>query len=185
MKIKPMTRPGGVVMELDRGDDRLMENSVKAVAAAPFKLKEILVPVDFSESSMKALQYALPMAEKFGARISLIHVVEPKFAPEEMMAPSEMLELKGELVKSGWQRLESVCHQSITPDIASTTIVEVGRPYEEIVAAAKKYKTDLIIIATRGHTGLKHFFIGSTAERVVRHAPCPVLTVREREQDFV
>jgi universal stress protein A len=69
--------------------------------------------------------------------------------------------------------------------MVADTVVEIGRPYEQIVAAAKTHNIDLIIIATRGYTGLKHLFIGSTAERVVRHAPCPVLTVREREQDFV
>ena len=185
MKIKPTTRRGGVVMELDRRDDRLLEKSAKAAEAAPFKLKEILVPIDFSESSLKALHYALPLAEKFGARVTLINVIEPRFSPEEMMMPSEMLELKSELVKGAWDRLETLAHEAIKPAITSTTAVEVGRPYEEIVAAAKKHKTDLIIIATHGRTGLRHFLIGSTAERVVRHAPCPVLTVREREHDFV
>jgi universal stress protein A len=185
MKIKPTTRPGRVVMELDRRDEWLLESSAKTAAAAPFKLKEILVPIDFSESSLKALQYALPMAEKFGAHITLFHVIEPRFGPADMMAPAEILEVEGDLVRAGWQKLELLCHQSIKPAITSSSLVEMGRPYEEIVAAAKTHKTDLIIIATHGHTGLKHFFIGSTAERVVRHAPCPVLTVREREHDFV
>ena len=185
MKIKPTSKPGRVVVELDRRDDRLMEKSLQAGATSPFKLKAILVPIDFSESSLKALRYALPLAENFGAKITLIHVVEPRISPEEMVLSSDIVELRNVLVKDGWQKLKSLCHQTIKPAIASDTVVKVGRPYEEIVAAAKTHKADLIIIATRGYTGLKHFFIGSTAERVVRHAPCPVLTVREREQDFV
>ena len=180
MKIKPSLGP-----VLNRPDEQLPTKSAKAAETSPFKLKEILVPTDFSEASMKALQYALSLAEKFGARITLIHVVKPISNSGGMMVPSEILEMKGALVKSGWKKLESLCNQTIKSAIASNTVVEVGKPYVKIVAAAKTHKTDLIIIATHGYTGLKHFLIGSTAERVVRHAPCPVLTVREPEQDFV
>jgi universal stress protein A len=185
MKIKPTSKPGRVVVELNRRDDRLLEKSLAAAEASPLKLKEILVPIDFSLPSMKALRYALPMAENFGARITLLHVVEPMIQPDELVAPSEIVEVRSARVKSAWQKLETLGHQTIKPAIDSDTVVEVGRPYEEIVAAAKARKTDLIIMATRGHTGLKHLLVGSTAERVVRHAPCPVLTVREPEHDFV
>jgi nucleotide-binding universal stress UspA family protein len=64
-------------------------------------------------------------------------------------------------------------------------VVRLGHPYQEITDAARELKVDLIVISTHGYTGLKHVLLGSTAERIVRHAPCPVLTVREKEQDFV
>jgi universal stress protein A len=70
-------------------------------------------------------------------------------------------------------------------DLNKTTLLRSGRPAYEIVEAAKRLDTDLIIISTHGHTGLKHVFLGSTAENVVRYAPCPVLTVREHEHEFV
>jgi Universal stress protein family len=63
--------------------------------------------------------------------------------------------------------------------------VRIGRPFHEIVTLAEALHIDLIIVATHGHTGLKHVFLGSTAERVIRHAPCPVLVVREKEREFV
>ncbi|MDB6067980.1 MAG: putative universal stress protein [Pedosphaera sp.] len=185
MKIRPTEKPGRVVVELNRRDDRLMEEIGKAPATPPFKLKEILVPIDFSEPSLKALRYALPMAEKYGARITLIHVIEPAFNSAEMMEPSEMIDMKSAQVKAGWQKLQALCDQVDAASVTMGSAVEVGKPFEAIVAAAKTRKADLIIIATHGYTGLKHFFIGSTAERVVRHAPCPVLTVREQEQDLV
>jgi universal stress protein A len=73
----------------------------------------------------------------------------------------------------------------VDKSITSEELVHIGRPYEEIITVAKEHKADLIIIATHGRSGLKHAFLGSTAERVVRHAPCPVLVVREREREFV
>ena len=69
--------------------------------------------------------------------------------------------------------------------IGAEALVRAGQPYYEITTAAKELDVDLIVITTHGRTGLKHALLGSTAERVVRHAPCPVLTVREREHDFI
>ena len=70
-------------------------------------------------------------------------------------------------------------------NVRGQALVRLGQPHREITEAAKELHVDLIVLATHGYTGLKHAFLGSTAERVVRHAPCPVLTVREREHDFV
>ena len=148
------------------------------------QLKRILVPIDFSDSSLKALRYAVPFAEKFGATIYLVHVLEPPFLASNI----ENLGLaipQRELAQSTREKLLSLAAQEIEELVPVSAEVRTGRAFDQIAAVAKELDVDLIIIATHGYTGLKHILLGSTAERVVRHAPCPVLTVREREREFV
>jgi nucleotide-binding universal stress UspA family protein len=153
---------------------------------AGFALKRILVPIDFSPLSKKALQYALRFAEEFGAEVILLHVIEPEvpLAFEGfMIAPS--ISPNGNRTKCAnrLKVLASSIAVRATKYVQST--VRTGLPAYEIVEAAKESDVDLIVIATHGYTGWKHFAIGSTAERVVRAAPCTVLVVREREHEFV
>lgn len=187
MKIKPAAKRGEVLLKLKRTDDALLERGFQAAVenVSPFRLKEILVPIDFSEPSRKALDYAIPFAEKFGARITLVHVVEPRIYPEAAVVPSEMEESNIAMMKDARKQLETMRKARIPRSIASQVHVHLGTPHAQIVATALASEADLIIIATRGLSGLKHFLLGSTAERVVRHAPCPVLTVRQKENDFV
>jgi nucleotide-binding universal stress UspA family protein len=170
-------------MELEPGDDQLMAHS--AAEGEPrnysFQLKNILVPIDFSEFSQKALAHAVPLAEKFGAKITLVHVVEPSIYPETLLVSPEREEMNIQFTVDGRNLLETLRREKIDPAIPSDAIVLVGRPYAQIIEAAQSKNADLIVIATHGYTGLKHVLLGSTAERVVRHATCPVLTVRERE----
>lgn len=173
-----------MVFQLDRRDDHLLEKSVNKPAAAPFRLKKVLVPIDFSACSRKALVYALRFAQQFGAQLLLVHVVEPMIVPENvLMAVPELPEAGGNLVNDAQERLAQLARKEIPSEIKVTTLVRVGRPFHEIIETAKAEEVDLITIATHGYTGLKHVFLGSTAERVVRHASCPVLTVREPEHD--
>lgn len=183
MKMKPTTERGEVVMKLDRRDDHLMAEGLKDMEAHgwPFQLKNILVPIDFSATSHNVLRYAVPLAEKFGARIILVHVVEPRIYPENLVIPAEIEQINVRLVQNGHEMLERLCRRVVTPSVKSDMMVMLGKPYERIVEVAKAEKVDLIVIATHGYTGLKHAFLGSTTERVVRHAPCPVLTIRELE----
>jgi len=147
-------------------------------------LKSILVPIDFSETSKKALRYALRFAEQFGGKLTLLNVVEPVATPDFAYYP--LLVESDKVKKLAEARLESLCSQmSIPRGLLDQTLVRYGTPFAEICDAARTSKTDLIILTTHGHTGLKHVLLGSTAERVVRHAPCPVLTVREKEHEFV
>jgi nucleotide-binding universal stress UspA family protein len=83
------------------------------------------------------------------------------------------------------ERLAEVAHRARETEVEVRTEICQGTPYEEIVKVAKAEEVELIVIATHGFTGFKHFLLGSTAERVVRTAPCPVLVVREKERDFV
>jgi nucleotide-binding universal stress UspA family protein len=182
MKVKPSTKPGEVVMELNRSDEKLLDRSFAEAQGPgwPFQLENVLVPIDFSEFSRRALEYALPLAEKFGAKIILVHVVEPAFYPENVMIPVETEDLNTIMLREGQKMLDGLGTEKIKPEINSEKIVAIGRPHNEIIQMAESHHADLIIIATRGRTGLKHMLMGSTAERVVRHAPCPVLVVRER-----
>lgn len=168
-------------MELNRTDDALLE---KGVAAGVFRLQTILVPVDFSSFSSKALDYAVAFARQFGATIVLVHVVEPMVYPENYMAvPTVNEDINGSLMKAAEEKL-AAARKAIDSDRVKG-VTRLGRPYVEIVEVAKEEEADLIILATHGHTGFKHVLLGSTAERVVRHAPCPVLTVRNPEHDFI
>ncbi|OLE56480.1 MAG: hypothetical protein AUG74_19225, partial [Bacteroidetes bacterium 13_1_20CM_4_60_6] len=137
-------------------------------------MKSILVPIDFSPGSKKALKYALPFARQFGAQIILLHVVEPVGTPDFAYFPLTMENDKVMAIASG--KLDLLCRQeAIAPRLIAKTLARHGKAYQEIADAARTLKVDLIIIATHGYTGLKHAFLGSTTERVVRHAPCPVL----------
>jgi universal stress protein A len=153
-----------------------------AMVPSCLRLKHILVPVDFSDPSLKALHYAEKFAEQFGSRLTLLHVIQPVAYPADFGYPTTLVgTMDDEVQQQISGRLASLAGSS-TP--RGEALVRVGQPYDEITAAAADLAVDLIVIATHGHTGLKHALLGSTAERVVRHAPCPVLTVREREHDF-
>ena len=148
-------------------------------------LKKILVPIDFSETSKKAVQYALRFAEQFGCEIALLNVVEP--ATPMIGAPLAVEVFTDEDEFSIAERdLAALAAESHTYGAHSvSSFVRVGHAPNEITKAAKDLDVDLIIIATHGYTSWRHLCIGSTAERVVRTAPCPVLVVREKEHEFV
>jgi universal stress protein A len=145
--------------------------------ALPFNIRNILVPVDFSDNSSEALKYAAGLAGQFGARVTLMHVVEPApFMNDLRNVPftlsDKQLELKADT------DLEALALLHVEPGVPTRKVVKRGKAYREIASAAKQLKADLIVISTHGYTGLKHTIMGSTAERVVRHAGCAVLVLR-------
>jgi nucleotide-binding universal stress UspA family protein len=149
-------------------------------------LKKILVPIDFSDTSKKAFQYALRFAEQFGCEIVLLYVLEPAssmsaapFAPEVFPHSEDQLSC----VERNLAALSAAARTNGTNSVSSA--IRTGHAPNEITKAAKDLDVDLIIIATHGYTSWRHLCIGSTAERVVRSAPCPVLVVREKEHEFV
>jgi universal stress protein A len=164
-------------------------NSRATAASAPvsasLQIKSILVPIDFSAPSKKALDYAVPFAEQFGAKLTLLHVVEPVATPDFANSFPLMMENDKLMAECKAQLQSLVKQEAIDPKLVEKTLVRQGRSFHEITDAARTLKADLIIISTHGYTGLKHALLGSTAERVVRHAPCPVLVVREREHELV
>ena len=146
------------------------------------QLERILVPLDFSVLAEKALRYAVPLARQFSAEILLLHVVQPLPYPSDI---THMPLGESVIMDPLKERLALYAEQSIPPDLLMGSEVRMGIPYEIITDFARYKNVDLIILTTHGYTGLRHLFLGSTAERVLRYAPCPVLTVRERERDFV
>jgi universal stress protein A len=151
---------------------------------APIAIKKILAPTDFSPASEKGLKYALRFAREFGAEVTLLHILEPivplTFEGLPMRLPIE------ETGSSDAARALKVLEVSAREKGVTTVraMTRHGIASHEIVDAAKEFDVDLIVMATHGYTGWKHFCIGSTAERVVRAAPCPVLVVREKEHEF-
>lgn len=148
------------------------------------KLKVIVVPIDFSAESKNALNYASKLAAAFGAVLRVIHVVES--TPFLNDLPNVVLTRpESEIAKEALTKLQALAREEIDELIPVQPEVRIGKPYREIVGAAKVLGADLIVIATHGYTGLKHALLGSTAERVVQYAPCPVLVVREAQNEFI
>jgi nucleotide-binding universal stress UspA family protein len=149
------------------------------------RLKKILVPTDFSETSKKAVQYALRFAEQFGCEIALLYVVEPATptigAPLAIEAFTEKDEFA--MAEKELKMLAAEAHPNGANSVSS--FIRVGHAPNEITKAAAELDIDLVIIATHGYTSWRNLCIGSTSERVVRTAPCPVLVVREKEHEFV
>jgi universal stress protein A len=146
-------------------------------------LKKILVPSDFSPASDNAFNYALHFGQHFGAQLYLIHILEPVLSPQFAGLPEAPMVSEKE-VATGKKKLRAWADSAGAAGMAAKLVLRNGWPAHEIVEAAKDLDVDLVILATQGHTGWKHFCIGSTAERVVRAAPCPVLVVREKEHEF-
>jgi universal stress protein A len=176
MKVKPSKDTGSVVVELGNHEEQLL-------TPLAFRIGTILVPIDFSDCSKKALQYAVPFAHQFNAAITLVHVVQVnRFSGVDFGAVDLPL-LEAGAVKSAEEQLMALAKKEVPVPVAAS--VRSGQPVQEIVAAARAIQADLIIISTHGRTGLKHVFLGSVAENVVRYAPCPVLVVREHEHEFI
>lgn len=142
-------------------------------------IKSILVPVDFSETSTAALRYAATLAQDYGAEISLIHVVEPD--AYNLLSGNDFSDSNVTFVESATARLAKLAREEIPPAISVNLWVQIGAPYAEITSAAKILNSNVIVIATHGYTGFRHAILGSTAERVVRHAHCPVFVIRKPE----
>ena len=146
--------------------------------------KRILVTTDFSEAGDHAISHAFRMAADHGAEVVLCHVVETILAPNPLYAhyyPADLLnpEIRERAEQDAHNALiERVPKDGELADVPHTSFVAHGMPADEIIRAAKDRNADLIVIATHGRTGLKHLFMGSTAERVIRHVHCPVLVVR-------
>ncbi len=150
-------------------------------------LHSILVPTDFSKSSENALRYAVAFAEKFGAQLYLLHVVQDLtwFIPEAILVAPAAIPPTEQFHTAALTALDRVIKGLNLPGIKTQAEVRQGIPFQGIIEFAREKNVDLIVMGTHGHTGLAHVFLGSTAEKVVRKGPCPVLTVRHPEHEFV
>jgi len=143
----------------------------------PLKLRRILVPLDFSGHSRQALKAAVPLARRYGGKITLVHVVPPPVALSPLPGGGQYLVPRDNdgAVSAAKAHLDGLATKLVPRELLERTLVREGSAYHEITSAARTLKIDLIVIATHGHSGLRRVLIGSTAERVVRHAHCPVL----------
>lgn len=142
-------------------------------------IRRILVPIDFSIPSRKSLEYAAPFAKHFGAEIVLVHVVEPSIYPADFSATQVGFpNVDEELRRHGREELATLVDK-VKTTVPARSIIRTGRAFLEITRVAKEEQVDLIIIASHGHTGVEHIFFGSTAEKVVRKSPCPVMVLRD------
>ncbi len=168
MKLKPSKKNG--------------QSKEKKASSGEFavSLKRILVPIDFSEPSKNALKYAARLAEEYKSELILVYVVEPVVYPADLgFGQATIPNIEPDLAKRGKAGLEQLVKDSVSKEITAQTMVRTGRPFVEILTTAKDEHADLIVIATHGHSGVEHLIFGSTAEKVVKRARCPVLMVRE------
>ena len=145
------------------------------------KLQKILCPIDFSENSLEALKYAAHTALKENATVYLIHIVDSRVYDYggpiyEPVIPA----MKSKIDQASKDRLRDKLLEKVPKEIRDRVemVISFGVPFVEIIRAARDYDVDLIVMGTQGRTGVSHILIGSVAERVVRKAPCPVLTVK-------
>ncbi len=143
-----------------------------------FTLKSILVPVDFSEPSDAALATAVELAKQYNATLTIVHVFDlpPAYAgmdvpPMDLMAP---------MVEAARKELDAKLAEVRASLPSAQIVMGQGAPWREILAAAEDTHADLIVVGTHGRGGIKRVVLGSVAERVVRHSPVPVLTIRPR-----
>ncbi len=148
-------------------------------------IKKVLVPIDFSDYSKNSLTCAVNFVKQFNAELTLIYVVEPViYPPDFSMGQIAIPSVDLEIDKRAVEELEKLAVKEIPHEIKVKTVVKTGKPFIEIIETASEENVDLIIIASHGHTGVEHILFGSTAEKVVRKAPCPVLTLREPVKGF-
>ena len=146
------------------------------------EIRKILAPTDFSPHAETGVRYACALAERFGSTLHLLHVLSDivPVGPDPMLAPVLPPEYYAESETESKQALEKLLGPTWGKPKALETSVKWGSPVESVIDTAKAIGADLIVIATHGRTGLKHIFLGSVAEQIVREAPCPVLTIRDQ-----
>jgi nucleotide-binding universal stress UspA family protein len=151
----------------------------ETATGATLGIRTILVPIDFSVHSKNALKYAIPMAAQFRATLHLVYVVEPTIYPADLGFGQVVLAgVEDELREKGARELQVLIDKEIAGAVEATCAVRTGNPHHEILNEAEEKGVDLIVVATHGHSSVEHMLFGSTADRIVRHARCPVLTVR-------
>jgi universal stress protein A len=146
------------------------------------EIRSILAPTDFSPHANAAVRFAVGLAERFGATLHLIHVLNPVMSvmPDGMIAPALPADFYRDMEAESHAALERALDPSWGSVSSVTRAVLWGDSMGQIIDYATEHQVNMIVIATHGRTGLSHVLLGSVAERIVREAPCPVLTVRDR-----
>jgi nucleotide-binding universal stress UspA family protein len=144
------------------------------------EIRSILAPTDFSAHSEHAVRYACGLAERLGSELHLVHILSEILpaGPDPLMMPVMPPEYFEESEERAREHLGRLLDPAWGTPRSLVTAVRWGGPVETIVAYAGELNVDLVVIATHARTGLSHALLGSVAERIVREAPCPVLTIR-------
>jgi nucleotide-binding universal stress UspA family protein len=145
------------------------------------QIRTILVPTDFSECGNYALSYAASLARMFRASIICVHVIEPMVPTvgySGMTEPLPIADITDQLEDSAERELPKIAERAEYAGLKTEEVIVHGEAASEIVRVAKDKNVDLIVVSSHGRTGLGRILFGSTAEAVVRHAPCPVLVVK-------
>jgi universal stress protein A len=147
------------------------------------EIRSILAPTDFSTHAEKAVRYACSLAERLGSELHLLHVLADivPAGPDPMLAPVLPPEYYTESENQSLEKLSHVIQPTWGQPPRVESAVRWGSAFEEVVEYAREHSIELIVIATHGRTGLGHVLLGSVAERIVREAPCPVLTIRSKD----
>ena len=148
-------------------------------------IKTILFPTDFSQGARAAMDHAVSLARDYNAKLVLLYVIQD-ISIAEWYIPSSLsvTDLVEDMQKSAWKEMDKWGAEASAKVKEVEKMVERGVPFVEIIKTAKEKGADLIVIGTHGRTGIDHMLFGSTAEKVVRKAPCPVLTVRIAGREF-
>jgi universal stress protein A len=148
-------------------------------------LQRVLVPIDFSHTSARALAYGVALVEQFGAALHLLHVVEAVVGSETVPLQLGPGEVERVIESTAWDDLRALLSAEEQRRLHAELALQWGTASVEIVRYAKEYAIDLIAMGTHGRSGVAHLLMGSVAEYVVRNSPCPVLTVRHSDREFV
>ncbi len=149
------------------------------------KIGKVMCAVDFSENSEYALRYAVRFAQAFDAELKLLHVVELPFLPSYSLTGVPDLSIPTDEIEAGArQKMEELVAKWRPQYPKLEGAVRTGTAFVEIIAYAREQESDLIVVGTHGRTGLRHMLIGSVAEKIVRKAPCPVLSVKHPDHRF-
>ena len=152
------------------------------------KPKRILWPTDFSAHSLRGGRYASGLCTLFDAELHIVHTIPPPLTPDaSLVVPADIPVAcsEAELFEASKRSLAELVRKHIADQPRVVTHVSFGNPWPTICKYAKDKEIQLIVVTTHGRTGLGHALIGSTAERIVQHAPCPVLVVKEKECGFL
>jgi nucleotide-binding universal stress UspA family protein len=151
------------------------------------KIEKILFPTDFSEHSNHAFGYALSFAREYGAKLYMLHVVEDvQYLANAYMFDVPIMPSFADMEQNRLKEMQEFAEREVTdPSIQIEKVIRRGRPFLKIIQLAREENVDLIVIATHGRGGLEHVLFGSTAEKVVRKSPCPVLSIRMPGHEFV
>ena len=154
--------------------------------ASPVGFHRIVVPIDFSGCSLKGLTFAKRLARQFGSTLILLHCMPPQYyLASEEYSRYDLPLLMGRIEKTAREQLRELVEEIEHDGIEVEADLEMGHPGQQICVGAQDRGADLIVTSTHGNTGLKHVFLGSTAEYVVRHATCAVLVVPTRERPLL